>query len=167
MPKATSTTPAAAAAAPKPEPACQIVRSLDVVGEKWSLLIVRNALRGQTRFSEFKEGLGIPSDILAARLVTLVEGGILEKRSYREPGSRERSSYHLTERGQGLRIVMAAFMQWNDEYTPYAKGAASLMADAATHETVHLSYVKPDGQLLTNADVTVVPGPAATSFWAS
>jgi DNA-binding HxlR family transcriptional regulator len=151
--------------AEKVEPSCQIARSLDVVGEKWSLLIVRNALRGQTRFSEFRDQLGIPSDILTARLGTLVAGGILEKRSYREPGSRERSSYHLTERGRGLKLVMAAFMQWNDEFTPAPKGKSSVMADVETGETVQLSYVRPDGGLLSNREVAVAPGPAATTFW--
>src|SRR6195952_2630163 len=100
------------------EPTCQIVRSLDAVGEKWSLLILRNAFRGQTRFSQFRDQLGIPSDILTARLRTLVEGGVLEKRSYREEGSRERSSYHLTESGRGLNLVLAAIVQWGNEFNP-------------------------------------------------
>src|ERR1700709_2556753 len=90
------------------EPRCQVVRTLDIVGEKWSLLIVRNALRGQTRFAQFRDQLGIPTDILTARLTSLVSGGILEKRAYREEGSRERSSYHLTEAGKALNLVIAA-----------------------------------------------------------
>jgi DNA-binding HxlR family transcriptional regulator len=147
------------------ETSCQIVRSLDIVGEKWSLLIVRNALRGQSRFSEFRDQLGIPSDILTARLATLVDGGVLEKRSYREPGSRERFSYHLTESGRGLRLVMAAFMQWSDEYNPNPKGPASVLADPATSQKVELSYVTPDGLQLSNDDVAIVPGPAATTAW--
>ena len=100
------------------EARCQIVRTLDVVGEKWSLLIVRNAFRGQTRFSEFRDQLGIPSDILTARLKTLVEHGIFEKRSYREEGTRERFSYHLTEAGRGLNVVMGAMVQWGNEFNP-------------------------------------------------
>jgi DNA-binding HxlR family transcriptional regulator len=147
------------------ESSCQIVRSLDAVGEKWSLLIVRNALRGQTRFSQFRDELGIPSDILTARLGTLVANGILEKRAYQEPGSRERSSYHLTERGQGLKLVMAAFMQWNDEFAPAPKGKASIMTDAATGEPVQLNWMGSSGEVLTTDDVAVAPGPAATSVW--
>jgi DNA-binding HxlR family transcriptional regulator len=148
------------------EPTCQIVRSLDAVGEKWSLLIVRNALRGQTRFSQFRDELGIPSDILTARLGTLVANGILEKRAYQEPGSRERSSYHLTERGLGLKIVMAAFMQWNDEFAPAPKGQASIMTDTETGEPVELCWMTPAGEVVTDEEVVIVPGPAATSFWA-
>ena len=63
------------------EARCQIVRTLDIVGEKWSLLIVRDALRGSTRFSEFRDSLGAPSDILTTRLGKLVEAGVLEKRA--------------------------------------------------------------------------------------
>jgi DNA-binding HxlR family transcriptional regulator len=147
------------------ESSCQIVRSLDAVGEKWSLLIVRNALRGQTRFSQFRDELGIPSDILTARLGTLVTNGILEKRAYQEPGSRERASYHLTERGRGLKLVMAAFMQWNDEFAPAPKGKASIMTDTATGEPVELRWMGPGGEVLSGAEVGVAPGPAATSFW--
>ena len=86
----------------KLSPNCPVVRTLDVIGEKWSLLIVRNAFRGDSRFSEFRENLGVPSDILTARLATLVDAGVLEKRAYREAGDRERSSYHLTAKGEGL-----------------------------------------------------------------
>jgi len=101
-----------------PEPRCQVVRTLDIVGEKWSLLIVRDALRGRTRYSEFRESLGVPTDILSARLLSLVDSGILEKRAYRETGSRERASYHLTEAGRGLQVVIAAMLQWNDRFDP-------------------------------------------------
>ncbi len=123
------------------EPRCQVVRTLEVVGEKWSLLIVRNALRGQTRFSQFRDQLGIPSDILTARLSTLVAGGILEKRPYREHGTRERFSYHLTEAGRALNIVIAAMMQWGDEYNPSPYGQASLVVDAGNNERLELEFV--------------------------
>jgi DNA-binding HxlR family transcriptional regulator len=147
------------------EPRCQVVRTLDVVGEKWSLLIVRNALRGQTRFTEFREQLGIPSDILTARLGTLVSGGILEKRAYRESGSRERFSYHLTEAGQGLRIVIAAIMQWGDEYNPSPHGIASFVVDARSRDQLELEFVDADRHAVANSDVAFIPGPASTVSW--
>jgi DNA-binding HxlR family transcriptional regulator len=147
------------------EPRCQIVRTLDVVGEKWSLLIVRNAFRGQTRFSQFRDQLGIPSDILTARLRTLVDGGILEKRSYREDGARERFSYHLTEAGRGLNLVMAAIVQWGDEFNPSPFGAASVMVDATTSEPVCLEFVDAAGRSVVEADVVPRPGPASVTTW--
>jgi DNA-binding HxlR family transcriptional regulator len=151
------------------EARCQIVRTLDIVGEKWSLLIVRDALRGRTRFSEFRDSLGAPSDILATRLAKLVDEGVLEKRAYREAGSRERSSYHLTESGQGLALVIGALVQWGDTYRPYSGGKTSRMVDAADRSPVELAFVSAEsstaGATLGPADVAFVPGPAARTAW--
>jgi DNA-binding HxlR family transcriptional regulator len=147
------------------EPRCQVVRTLDIVGEKWSLLIVRNALRGQTRFSEFRDQLGIPTDILTARLATLVEHGIFEKQSYRDPGNRERSSYHLTEAGRGLNVVMAAFNQWGEEFNPSTWGIASVFVDAEAQEKVEVAFVDESGVRVPAANVNIIPGPASTVKW--
>jgi len=144
---------------------CQIVRTLDIVGEKWSLLIVRDAFKGRSRYSEFRESLGAPSDILANRLAKLVEAGVLEKRGYREPGSRERFSYHLTESGRGLSIVMGALVQWGDTYNPYAGGSSSRIVDGASGDPLHLEFVRPDGAAVPIGAVAIVPGPAARSTW--
>jgi DNA-binding HxlR family transcriptional regulator len=147
------------------EPRCQVVRTLNVVGEKWSLLIVRNALRGQTRFSEFRDQLGIPTDILSARLAALVDGGIFEKQVYREPGSRERFSYHLTEAGRGLNLVIGALIQWGDEYNPSPWGSASLMVEERTGEPVTLEFVSADAQPVPPTAVKARPGPASVVSW--
>ena len=147
------------------EPRCQVVRTLDIVGEKWSLLIVRNALRGQTRFSQFRDQLGIPTDILTARLATLVSGGILEKRAYREAGTRERSSYHLTEAGRALNLVIAALIQWGDEYNPSPYGQASLVVDAETNDRIGLAFVGANRSGIPANDVKFLPGPASVVSW--
>ena len=147
------------------EPRCQVVRTLDIVGEKWSLLIIRNALRGQTRFSQFRDQLGIPTDILTSRLATLVAGGILEKRSYREAGSRERFSYHLTEAGQGLNLVIAAIIQWGDEFNPSPYGRASVVVDADNNEPIELEFVGATRAGISSEDVTFRPGPASVVAW--
>jgi DNA-binding HxlR family transcriptional regulator len=140
------------------------VRSLDVIGEKWTLLIVRNAFRGQTRYSEFLDGLGIPSDILSARLRTLVEAGIFETRDYRDVGSRPRKSYHLTEAGRDLAVVMAALQQWGDTHRPTGYGPASVMV-TASDAPARLVIVDQDARELTPADVHLVPGPGASMIW--
>jgi DNA-binding HxlR family transcriptional regulator len=147
------------------EPHCQVVRTLDVVGEKWSLLIVRNALRGQTRFSQFRDQLGIPSDILTARLARLVSGGILEKRAYREAGSRERFSYHLTEAGLGLNLVIAAIIQWGDEFNPSPYGKASVVVDADNNDPLELAFVGATRSEIPCDDVKFLPGPASVVSW--
>ncbi|MFC5928040.1 transcriptional regulator [Cryobacterium melibiosiphilum] len=142
---------------------CQVARSLDIVGERWSLLIVRNALRGQTRFGEFRDGLGIPTDILASRLATLVTAGVLDKRPYREPGCRERSSYHLTPAGQGLDLALAALIQWGDTFNPAPEGAGSRLVDPATGAPARVAVVDAAGREL--PAVGIVPGPAAITVW--
>ncbi|PPF88719.1 transcriptional regulator [Subtercola sp. Z020] len=130
---------------PPTEHACAIHRSLDLLGEKWSLLIIRDAFRGTTRFSGFRDSLGVPSDILTARLATLVGAGVLERRAYREPGARERSSYHLTARGLALKTVLVALQEWGDEFVPNPGGPVTLVRRAGTHEHVALVFVDDAG----------------------
>jgi DNA-binding HxlR family transcriptional regulator len=140
------------------------VRTLDVIGEKWALLIVRNALRGQTRYSEFRDSLGAPTDILTNRLTKLVDGGILEKRSYREPGDRERASYHLTAKGEGLRVVIAAMITWSDEFDPAPRGPASRLVDNED-QPLRLGYLGVAGTEVGPDAVAIAPGPGASSGW--
>jgi DNA-binding HxlR family transcriptional regulator len=132
-------------------PNCPVVRTLDVVGEKWSLLIVRNALRGETRFSQFRDDLGIPSDVLTARLATLVDAGVLEKRAYREPGARERSSYHLTPAGEGLVIIIGAMKKWNDEFNPAPVQSSMHLVDPTDGTPLDLAYVGASGDIHSRA----------------
>ena len=139
------------------------MRTLDVVGEKWSLLVVRNALRGETRFSEFKASLGAPSDVLANRLAKLVEVGVLEKRAYREVGDRERSSYHLTPRGEALQVVIAAMIQWGDEFNPAPQGPVAILSH--DDDAVRLAYLDDDGVEVPRDRVAIRPGAAATITW--
>lgn len=142
---------------------CQVARTLDIVGERWSLLIVRNALRGQTRFGEFRDGLGIPTDILTARLATLVAAGVFDKRPYREPGSRERASYHLTPAGEGLALVEAALIQWGDTFNPAPEGPGSRLVDPDSGSPARVAFVDADGRVLPAA--AIVPGPSAITVW--
>jgi DNA-binding HxlR family transcriptional regulator len=93
---------------------CSIARTLEVVGERWTLLIVRDAYLGVRRFDEFLESLGVASNILAARLQVLSEQGILERRRYQERP--ERFEYVLTDKGRELLPVILALMQWGDRH---------------------------------------------------
>ena len=93
---------------------CPVARSLDVVGEWWTLLIVRDALLGARRFDDFKS-TGIADNILSARLKKLVEDGIFERRLYRERPPRH--EYVLTEKGRALHLVVAALRSWGLEWT--------------------------------------------------
>src|SRR5579859_5395772 len=93
---------------------CPVARTLDVVGEWWTLLIVRAAFRGATRFEDFRD-VGIADNILSARLKKLVEEGIFERRRYQEHP--ERFEYVLTEKGKDLMIVMGALALWGKRWT--------------------------------------------------
>jgi DNA-binding HxlR family transcriptional regulator len=96
---------------------CSIQRTLEIVGEKWSLLVLREAFYGVRRFSDFEHALGCARNILSARLATLVEHGILAREPYREPGSRVRYEYRLTEKGIELFPAIVALMRWGDRWT--------------------------------------------------
>src|SRR5215470_9571378 len=93
---------------------CPVARSLDIVGEWWTLLIVRDAIRGARRFEDFRT-LGVADNILSTRLKKLVDAGIFEKRLYSKHP--ERYEYLLTEKGADLRVVLAAFANWGTRWT--------------------------------------------------
>jgi len=140
---------------------CSVARSLEVLGEKWTLLIVREAFLGHTRFSEFQQSLGIAKDVLTQRLSTLVEHEVLERRTYREDGARERFEYVLTPVGRDLAHVMAALSQWGDRYRPAEAGPSRIYIETATGEPVSVGFTSADGRVLEPAAVTVIPGPGA------
>ena len=93
---------------------CSVARTLDVVGERWALLVVREAFLGSHRFDEIQRNTGAPRDILATRLKKLVEQGVLERRLYQERP--ERYEYHLTPAGEDLYPVITALRQWGDRH---------------------------------------------------
>jgi DNA-binding HxlR family transcriptional regulator len=135
---------------------CSIARSLEVLGEKWTLLVVREACWGRTRFSEFRSALGVAPDVLADRLATLVDVGVMERRPYRVEGGRQREEYVLTPAGEDLRLVLGALNAWGDEHHPARAGRGSAFVETATGEPVTLSFVSPDGRRLEPREVSVV-----------
>ena len=113
--------------------ACPIARSLEQVGEWWSMLILRDAFAGKTRFDEFQQSLGIASNMLTRRLAALVDAGMLERRLYSErPARRE---YLLTERGRDFRTVLVALLAFGDRHFAVGGGGARVV-DAATGAVV-------------------------------
>jgi DNA-binding HxlR family transcriptional regulator len=93
---------------------CSIARTLELVGERWTLLIVRDVARGIRRFDRLQENLGIASNVLTNRLERLVDAGILERVAYQQKPVRH--EYHLTERGRELRVALIALMHWGDKH---------------------------------------------------
>lgn len=146
----------------KPEPdnvRCAIARTIQVLGDKWTALIVREAFGGHSRFGEFRARLGIPSDILTARLVDLVEAGVLERRAYREPGARERFGYHLTAAGEDLLPVLGSLAQWGDEHRPSGYGPSPTYRHAVTGEPVHVAFVTADERVVARDEIDTSPAP--------
>jgi DNA-binding HxlR family transcriptional regulator len=123
---------------------CSIARSLEVLGERWTFLILREALSGTTRFADFRAVLGVAPDVLSDRLATLVAAGVLEKRPYREPGARARDSYHLTDAGRELKVVLGALQQWGDEHRPYEPGP-TVVRRSADGRPLRVAFVDDDG----------------------
>jgi DNA-binding HxlR family transcriptional regulator len=93
---------------------CSIARALELVGERWTLLVLREAFTGARRFDEFAERLGIARNVLTARLALLVDEGVLERTRYQERP--ERFEYRLTDKGLDLFEVLAALMHWGDRW---------------------------------------------------
>jgi len=133
---------------------CPVARALDVIGDWWSLLIIRDAFDGVRRFGEFQAGLGIAKGVLATRLRDLVERGVLSM----EPAS-DGSAYRdyvLTERGRGLFLVIVALRQWGEDHLYELDEPHSLLVDAATGEPVaHLELQSSEGRVLRWSDTRV------------
>lgn len=142
---------------------CSIARALEVLGEKWTILLVREAFWGRTRFSEFREELGVSSDILSDRLTTLVAAGVLERVAYRDSGARERFSYHLTVGGRALLPVLTALSTWADAHRPGEWEQSAQYRESLTGEPVELSFHTTSGRLVPLADVEFVRGPALSA----
>jgi len=139
---------------------CPIARSLERVGEWWSILILRDALHGLTRFDEFQKSLGIAPNMLTRRLNALVESGILERRRYREHPPRD--EYHLTERGRDFRPVVLSLLAWgNRHFAP--EGASVILVNRETGAEVDPILADPaTGRPVDEPDYALVAGPAAT-----
>lgn len=134
---------------------CPVARSLDVIGDWWSLLIVRDASRGLTRFGEFQKSLGLAKNILSARLKKLVEHGILRA----EPGEHgsARRAYVLTEKGTQLSTILLALWQWGEEHCfPDDQPAWSMVDKAAGESLAHLQPRTTSGRALGPADFALV-----------
>jgi DNA-binding HxlR family transcriptional regulator len=138
---------------------CPIARSLERVGEWWSMLILRDALHGLTRFDEFQKSLGIAPNMLTRRLHALVEAGALERRRYSERPPRY--EYVLTARGRDFRSVLIALFAWgNKHFAP--EGASVLLVDTRTGAAVDPVLVdRASGRPIKEPEFAFIAGPAA------
>lgn len=136
---------------------CPSARSLDVIGDWWSLLIVRDAFDGLTRFSEFQRSLGIAKNILSDRLRTLVSRGILEVAAVGDGGARQ--EYRLTEMGRDLFPVMVALRQWGERHLFEADEQRSSLVERETGLPVRLDIRAEDGRRIGPDDTVILKVP--------
>ena len=111
---------------------CSVARTLEVVGEWWTMLVVREAFNGVRRFDDFHARLGIARNVLATRLQGLVDHGILERRLYQERP--ERFEYRLTEKGLDLYPVLISLMRWGDRWEVGPEGPPVRLTHACGHD---------------------------------
>ena len=137
---------------------CSIARPVSVLGDRWTLLILRQAFRGIRRFGQFQSTLGISRPLLAERLAQLVNAGILERRPY-ESGQRTRHEYRLTQKGLDLYPVLMALRTWGDRYmAPDGPFVVYRHHDCSGVAEIH-HVCSECGQALSARDVTPEAGP--------
>ncbi|MEM6534124.1 MAG: helix-turn-helix domain-containing protein [Pseudomonadota bacterium] len=142
---------------------CPIAGFLNLFGDRWTWLIVREAFYGSTRFTEFERYTGIAKNLLADRLSMLVEMGILEKQDIGARGTR--FAYKLTKKGLSLNTVLLAMFQWGNTHL-YRDGEEPLtIVERATGEPVStMAVVSLDGRPLSPGDLMTLPGPGANEL---
>ena len=134
--------------------ACSIARTLDVVGEKWALLAVREVFLGNRTFDEMVRRTGAPRDTLTARLRTLVGAGILERRQYCEHPAR--FEYHLTAAGRDLYPVIVTLMRWGDQYLAGDDGPPLVLEHRCGHQLVAQLTCQACGEPLESGQARIV-----------
>ncbi|MET8142636.1 helix-turn-helix domain-containing protein [Sphaerisporangium sp. NPDC005288] len=141
---------------------CSIERTLAVIGEKWTLLVLREIFNGVRRFADMQAGTGAPRQVLSARLTRLVEEGLLRKVPYREPGSRSRDEYRLTQAGLDLYPIMVSLMHWGDRYVADPDGPSVVLTHRDCGSPVELHMRCADGhEVPSPREVTPRLGPGA------
>ncbi|WP_018996476.1 winged helix-turn-helix transcriptional regulator [Hirschia maritima] len=139
---------------------CAIAQALNIFGDNWTWLIIREAFYGVSRFSEFQRNIGIAKNLLSNRLSTLVEQGIFEKKNVGENGTRY--SYHLTPKGAALRTPLFAILLWGNEYISGDGNEAVLLTERNTgRQLTTMSLVSESGEPIEPNDVRAIAGPGA------
>lgn len=124
-----------------------MARATDLFGDRWTLLILREALYGVTRFEDLRADLGIPRAALSQRLDRMVSAGLLLRHPYREGSSRTRHEYQMTDTGRDAVIVLVALMDWGDKYLRDDTSPIDVV-EAATGEKLSIALATGDGRVV-------------------
>jgi DNA-binding HxlR family transcriptional regulator len=136
---------------------CSISKPMAFLGERWTMLVVRDLFLGRRRFDEFQTSLGVASNVLSQRLATLTEEGIVERRRYNEHP--ERFEYRLTEKGRDLQPLLLALLAWGDKYT--APNGAPLETVHGDHAFHAVQVCSECGEPVDSHNIRNRPGPGA------
>lgn len=141
---------------------CTVGKTVDLIGDRWTLLILREAFNGVRRFDDLADHLEVSRAVLSQRLKRLVAAGLLERRPYREPGDRQRHEYRLTRKGLDLYPALVALMQWGDRYLAGPEGPPLILRDRRLGRRVEVVVV-PEGSVegLRPGDLVREEGPGA------
>jgi DNA-binding HxlR family transcriptional regulator len=138
---------------------CSVARALEVVGERWTLLIIRDAMLGLHRFEEFQKSLGIARNVLTDRLNRLVDEGILERVRYSDRP--ERYEYRLTQKGRDLNLALAGLRQWGDKYI--SEKPPTVLRRKLDKKPVVAALVPKGTAVVRAEELELVPGPGRTT----
>ncbi|MFJ6166394.1 winged helix-turn-helix transcriptional regulator [Micromonospora orduensis] len=141
---------------------CTIARAMAILGERWTLVVLREVFNGVRRFDDMRVRTGIPRQVLTNRLTALVRQGVLRREPYREPGSRLRHEYRLTEKGLDLWPVLVAVLGWGDRYLADPEGSPLSVGHRDCGAEVRVTLRCADGHEVGEPrDVLPRPGPGA------
>jgi DNA-binding HxlR family transcriptional regulator len=141
---------------------CSIARALGEVGERWSLLIIREAVMGSTRFDEFHERIGVARNILTDRLASLVEHGVMTRTP--SPDNARVHHYRLTDKGLELLPVIVALMQWGDRWIHADIGPPIVLLERTSRKPIRkIEVYAQSGRPVSRTDIDITAGPGATA----
>jgi len=140
---------------------CNLARSFELIGDRWTLLILRSALYGVRRFDDLQADLDIPRSVLSNRLAGLVETGIMERKEYREDGQRTRIEYPLTKMGKALGLPFIAMTAWGDKWLGRGSSPFTLRSKS-TGQKLSIALVDERGRLAKGSDIEVAIDAAAS-----
>ncbi len=141
---------------------CSIARTLDLVGDRWTLLVLRDVAHGVRRFDEMADHLGVARNVLSHRLARLVQAGLVERTAYREPGARVRHEYRLSGPGRELIPILLAFMEWGDRNLAGQEGPPAVVRHAGCGARIRIRLTCEDGHDLEERPrLRLEPGPGS------
>ena len=141
------------ARSPVPLERCGMAKAAEILGDRWSLLILREAFYGVMRFADIQADIGAPRSVLTDRLAKLVTVGLLERFDYREDGERVRKAYRLTDRGKELAIVFLAMKQWWDDGA--AEEPTVRFVREGSKQSIKIVMLDDRGQPVNRSDIRV------------